>query len=96
MALLDEQASGVHVISTTPFTGIEALALPAICHDQQPSIGLALRQETPRRRSIAGARARAPGAGLDAVHHAASTRILARRLQPPRGAVARRPLGRYD
>jgi hypothetical protein len=53
MALLDEQASGVDVISATPSTAAGALDLPAIRHHQQPGSGLGRRKETLRRRGSA-------------------------------------------
>src|SRR6185312_16195683 len=53
--------------------------LPALRHEQQPGIGLALRKETLRRRGvIASAATRAPGPRLDAEDHAELSRILER------------------
>jgi len=74
--------------------------LPAIRHEQQPGIGLALRKETLRRRGlIASARTRAPGPSLDAEDHAELTRMLdrleraRRRLDEPAPAQLRRVSG---
>jgi 4-hydroxy-tetrahydrodipicolinate synthase len=51
--------------------------LPALRHEQQPGIGLALRKETLRRRGvIASAATRAPGPRLDAEDHAELSRII--------------------
>src|SRR3546814_2901178 len=53
--------------------------LPLVRHEQQPGIGLALRQEVLKRRgAIASAKLRAPGPSLTAEDQAELTRMIER------------------